>query len=286
MFINSIIRYLKRKKEMRDLRNRILYTDWKGKEQYDKELNFLKEKWCAEVYPYYFKNKYVNQLDLVASDDKGIFTYLDSNRMKKLYFPCGINEKKRVAIWYKNLRAEQDVESPHRYFTSEYYPNCTESFVDIGSAEGMEALEVVDMVNEIVLFEGEERWYETLKSTFEPYENKVRICNGYVGNTDETIRLDDFFSGRKGDAFFVKMDCEGSEHEVCNGAWNFFERNKIRLLITTYHRENDMYTLFDLLKQHNFQTMEYSDNYMLFTWDEKGLNPPFFRKGLIRARNY
>jgi hypothetical protein len=89
---------------------------------------------------------------------------------------------------------------------------------DIGAAEGIFALSVVEKEKEIYLFECEEKWIEVLKKTFEPWQEIVRIVNKYImdDSADKSITLDDFFLNKE--INFVKADIEGYETLLLKGA--------------------------------------------------------------------
>lgn len=96
---------------------------------------------------------------------------------------------------YIQLLLEQDEESPHRYIKSNRIPDSNTIFADLGAAEGFLALDFIDKVKKIYLFECDPDWIEALKMTFGPWENKVEIVNRYVSDvtSEKTVSLDDFF---------------------------------------------------------------------------------------------
>ena len=80
------------------------------------------------------------------------------------------------------------------------------------------------------------------------------------------------------------MDIEGNEISVIEASREFLCQGKdIRIACCTYHRCSDADTLSGIFKSLDYK-IEFSDGYIVFVAD-KNLQPPFFRKGLIRARN-
>ena len=155
--------------------------------------------------------------------------------------------------------------------------------VDVGAAEGNFSLSVVEKADRIFLFETDKQWIEALEATFAPWKEKVTIVNKFVGDqtTGKFIRLDDFFKDLSGN-YFLKVDVEGAESELIQGAENLFTMAKnIKAVICTYHKQNDQYEIDNLLKKRDFTT-HFSDGFMLFYYDKK-IGPPYFRKGLVRA---
>ena len=79
------------------------------------------------------------------------------------------------------------------------------------------------------------------------------------------------------------MDIEGYEKIVIEDNLSLFSQNiDIRLSCCTYHRQTDADDLNTLFKSLGYDT-EFSDGYILFS-SENNLVPPYFRKGLIRAK--
>jgi hypothetical protein len=201
---------------------------------------------------------------------------------KRLYFPKTWDEE-RVKAYYNAISSEQDIDSPHRYETADFHVEEGDVIVDVGSAEGNFALDVVERAKKLYLFEVEPIWIEALEATFAPYKNKVVIVNKYVSdNNDENcVTLDNFFSNEKID--FIKADIEGAEPQLLAGAKNILaSRTSIKMTLCTYHRHNDAAVLQQVLNTNGFRT-EFSRGYMIFIHD-RNLRPPYLRRALIRAK--
>lgn len=276
--------HLKRKYIHLKLYNAIVNKKWEGKENYKKEIAYIKAKKRLCVFPYDFSDKYKSDQQDAVLDAVQDVCYVMNNG-KRLYFPGHCLSW--VTSKYANLRREQDEQSPHCYFTKDFYPNEDEIFVDIGCAEGKEALEVVDRVKQEYLFECSEVWEKPLNNTFKNYMEKTHIFKYMVGNINKNncVTLDSFFKNSHHEKYFIKMDVEGSELSVLEGAKDILQKGKIRMAVTTYHRMGDEDKIAEYLEKRGFK-IEFSSGYMLFLYDSMGLKPPYFRRGVIRASNY
>ena len=273
----------RRRKERNQQRKEIIHflrTELKSHEDSEKQniLNFLKRNRYI-VLPYQFVKKYNRDNVRVHTDDSNMKYVLHAN--KRMYFPRDWNEE-RVKRYYSWLLTEQDVDSPHHYETSGFHVREEDIVADIGAAEGIFALSVVEKVKKLYLFECETVWSEALERTFEPWKKKVTIVNRYVSDsTDNTsITLDEFLNGSKID--FIKADIEGAEIKLLLGAKETLARERnLRIVLCTYHRENDERDLKRILTESGFQT-EFSKGFMIYIYDKK-LGPPYLRRALIRA---
>ena len=203
---------------------------------------------------------------------------------KKMYFPKKFDSIKSVETYYKGILNEQSKNSPHLYITEKFNVNGSKCLLDIGGAEGFFALENLDKVEKIYIFECEENWIEALENTFEPYKDKVQIIKKYVSdkNSDNEITLDNFQNSISERIDFIKMDIEGAEISALRGAEKILKENEnLKLVVCTYHKENDEKDIKNIL--HDFK-VETSKRYMLFIYD-KDLKAPYFRRGVIRAES-
>ncbi|MDR0305576.1 MAG: FkbM family methyltransferase [Chitinispirillales bacterium] len=236
------------------------------------------EKNPFSVYPYNFIYKY--DCPYVFRDDDCKMYYV-MHYNKKLYMPAEW-DKEQTADYYRWLCIEQDIDSPHKYETENYKVKKGDVIADIGTAEGLWALENVEKASKVYLFECEKIWIQALQKTFEPYKEKVEIVNKFVSNVTakSKITIDDFFKTSK--INFIKADIEGAERELLLGARNTLQcQNDMKILLCTYHKENDEVVFKEILEEYGFTT-EYSKGYMLF-WSDKKLKKPYLRKGLVRG---
>lgn len=213
------------------------------------------------------------------------------HRGKRLYFPDSWTELQATEAYrcyFENeclLGGGYRVRTPHQYQTDEFCVRPGDVVVDVGAAEGLFALEVVELASRIILFECDSIWRKPLEATFAPYASKVQIIHKKADTHDgrRSVRLNSFLlQGADDESFFIKMDIEGAEPQLVEDCRSFLvQASQVRLCACSYHRWGDAEQLERLLVDMGYDT-DFSDGYMLFTRD---LNqaPPFFRRGLIRA---
>ena len=244
-------------------------------------VDFLRENlYSISPYPHPFTKKY-HPKKIKVFRDKGLKMNYVLHDGKKLYFKSKMNGY-NVRNAYSDLLVEQDLESPHRYETREFSVLNGDIVADIGSAEGIFALSVVERAKKLYLFESDKEWIDALKATFEPWKDKVTIIRQYVSDvdTDNTVTIDRFFDQNPVD--FIKADVEGAEPKLLNGATKLLaQQNPLKIAICTYHKKDDAKIVEEILGKHRF-SVNFSDGYCLLHIDD--LEPPFFRKCLIRAR--
>lgn len=204
---------------------------------------------------------------------------------KHLYYPrdMEVNDIKRYH--YFTQIVEQNVLSPHRYLTDDFNISESDIIADCGVAEGNFSLAIVDKVQKLYLFEPEERWMEPLHATFSPWKDKVEIVQTYLsdsnGGGSMSSTIDTYFSGKECPTF-LKLDVEGYEERVLNGAKKCIESGKVKKIVTcAYHYADDEDKLGGFLRNHGYSVTP-SRGYMVFSaYDD--LKPPYFRRGLLRG---
>jgi FkbM family methyltransferase len=146
-----------------------------------------------------------------------------------------------------------------------------EILLDIGTAEGLFPLTVVDICSHIYMVEPSTTFHKCLNKTFSNHLDKVTIFNTAIGNEDGTITfnedsLDGMISDvstddsqqmsiQKVDTLFkngekityLKADIEGFEAEMLKGAEQTIKRNKPKIAITTYHTQNEPNEIIDII---------------------------------------
>ena len=256
---------------------------------YAQELAYLREIGSIALFPY----RQCRPIEAVICevDTATKMPYVLHRGKKKLFFPVSwdINT---VRTAYVSLVEEQNIlgggyseKAPHQYQTETFYVKETDTVLDIGAAEGLFGLEVVDVVRKVYVFECDPIWSAPLEATFAPYNDKVVIINKFVADVDSPsqIRLDTCLKNESYESLFLKLDIEGSEKVVLAGnKASLTQPADIRIACCTYHEQNDAAHLNDLLQGLGYQT-EFSDGYMIYVHDEN-IQPPYFRPGLIRAR--
>lgn len=195
---------------------------------------------------------------------------------KAMYFPKYFS-KQDCQSYYQGLLIEQDVNSPHRYFYDCFKDKKNWTVMDIGAAEGIFALSVIDYVDKIYLFECDAQWLDALHLTFEPYKEKVEIINRYVSNEnfDNKISLDSFMKDKAYTHCYLKMDIEGAELIALQGAEQLIEKGKLFISVCTYHLDDIGENIKNFMERKGY-TCAYTPGVMTF-----GEEPPYFRKGVL-----
>lgn len=269
-----------RDKRLLDRMNRYFNSHDTEKRIYREELEFLNKVQSLVMIPYDFSLEIDQGLIEVKKDYKKELLYV-THKDRHLYFPKNLSAE-RIQNIYKSLCAEQNSRSPHCYFTDQFTYSAKDTFFDVGCAEGIVSLEVIETVNSVVLFEGDLFWIEALSATFEPWKDRVTIVPKYVSDhlSDSTTTIDQLLYGIQG-PILIKIDVEGNEAEVLNGAVKILEKDSTRVVCCTYHKYEDSERFRKFFQTKGYQT-EYSRGFMLLQ-NEKFQKPPFFRKGLIRS---
>ncbi len=256
--------------------------------EFTKEIEFIKKRKKLELFPYSFINKYGKDNYPMYKEDGSEIPYFIYKGKKLFFSDENIGVDSDFVKWkYSCLMSEQDDESPHKYFTNNFYVEKNDLFIDVGCAEGKEALEILDDASKVYLFECDTNWNESLKRTFDAdiKSGKVIIINKYVSDSekDGCVKLDDVVESDKN--LFIKMDVEGAEYEVIKSAEKLIKNAKsVKLVATCYHNKDDADKIVGLLEEMGF-TWEFSDGYMLYFYgDTSNFIYPYFRHGVIRAQ--
>ena len=264
----------------------------KAHPEYTREIEYIRKLGQLTVFPYSFREKYdSNQYSFSVDEESGI-PYTMYNEHKLYFVDTGCNDNiDLIKQKYACLASEQDVESPHRYFMDSFKVEKGDVFIDVGCAEGKEALTVLGDASEIYLFEGDEKWKVPLEKTFSDYLDdgcahgtNVKIINKYVSDENKNgyVRLDDYIE--KKDAVFIKMDVEGAECDVIKSASELVKSAKrVRVVVTCYHNKEDEKEITELLESMGVRCHT-SDGWMLYYFgDVSKFVYPYFRRGVIRG---
>ncbi|GHT43883.1 hypothetical protein AGMMS49965_18600 [Bacteroidia bacterium] len=225
-------------------------------------------------YPYEFMLEYKKLPVECVYDNQSDLYYVMYNG-KKLYFK-GDTPKDIVSL-YQSLRVEQDIRAPHRY-VNDYSRLKGKTLLDIGAAEGIFSLDVIEFVKHVYLFECDKDWTAALKATFAPWKDKITIVEKYVSdiNDESNITIDRFLEGKDKSNLFLKMDIEGYEQAALRGAANTLkEVRDLDYSICTYHHPDDAEEISKTLSDNHFES-EFTDG---FLWFGGGL-----RKAIIRRK--
>lgn len=195
------------------------YQNKRYDDTYKQEMTYIIQSGKYNVIPYEWTEEYKAREIKVLFDKSCNMNYVIHNK-KRLYFPRGFS-KPFIQSYYCSLLIEQDKRSPHRYF-SDITADEKSVFVDVGAAEGIVSLDLVDKVGKVIMLECDKRWKDALEKTFEHYKEKVEIVPMFAGNVNEknVCKLDSLLDKKEfaDSRFILKMDVEGSEREVLEGA--------------------------------------------------------------------
>jgi hypothetical protein len=286
----SAVNYRLRATQLELLYFKILdYYNNHPSENYHHELFFLKEIGTIALFPY---RKIKGLAPLVCGIDpaKGL-PYVVHRDNKKLYFPADWSID-QVRDAYISLVEEQGIlgggyyeKAPHQYQTKAFHVKQGDTILDIGAAEGIFALDNIDKARKVYLFESDEMWINALRATFEPYQDRVVLINKFVSDVDSgnQTTLASCVADKSQGEIFIKIDIEGDELKVLNGNKDFFLTGPaIRIACCTYHKNKDAEDIKNIMNDYGYET-EFSDGYMIFVHD-KNIQPPYFRRGIIRGQ--
>lgn len=222
-----------------------------------------------------FRHEYKNiEINLHYDQTKGLYYIMTEG--KRLYFKKDMKPEK-ITNLYKELIIEQDKRSAHHYFDNTVEEIKGKTFLDVGGAEGLISLFVIEAASHIYIFESDPSWIEALNATFQPWKEKVTIVNKLIGKEtkDDWLTLDDFFNDKSSDNLFLKMDIEGSEQDALKGARQLFLNGKqLSFAICTYHEEDDGKEICSIL-----------DDYKCTYTHQKGFFRKKIRSVVVRGNN-
>lgn len=256
--------------------------------KYDAELDFLQNHPLhAGMFPY--ERLYASNM-FETGIEKGL-PYV-CHKDKKLFFP-----RKWAVVFaeseYRTLIEEEGLlgtghlrKSPHSYVTDTFKVEAGDVVLDVGSAEGLFALDNIELAAKVYVFESLKCWFRPLMATFGPFKDKVRIINKYVGSelSRTSTTLSDVLKCEDENAkYFIKMDIEGAERDVLLASEDFLRNHQVKLACAAYHRQDDADYLKEKLESMGFM-VRFSDGYMIPQIND--FIYPYFRRGMIYAQNF
>ena len=219
------------------------------------ELKDVLEYLCKNplrMYCYSFYDNYLYKKSKIYFDEeKRLFYGIYEGH--KMYLAKRFNTLEKARAYFNAVIMEQDLRSPHCYWA-----DSKEGFIgigiDIGAAEGIFSLKIIEQIEHIYLVEVDEQWIEALKYTFEEYKEKVTIIQKFVSNrnSQNNATLDMLFSLKK--INFIKMDIEGMELQALKGAKSLLEENDIQLAVCVYHNKDDNTNISQWLHERGYCT--------------------------------
>jgi FkbM family methyltransferase len=191
-----------------------------------------------------------------------------TNLNKKLFWPSKFSISRLNQVVAESF----DTEDWHYYQKEHTEINPGEIILDIGTAEGLLPISVIDKCEHIYMIEPSKLFCNCLNKTFSEYKEKTTIFNVAVGNIDGTINFDensldgmisnvnssttqeiaihkiDTLFNKNQPITYLKADIEGFELEMLKGAEQILKKNKPKIAITTYHTQNNPKEIIDLIK--------------------------------------
>lgn len=257
-------------------------------DEYSSEIKHIK-KTDNLIFPY----RKMKSMDapVATMDSEANMAYVIHNG-KRLYFPSQINMDQAKNLYQYYIENECILgggyreKEPHKYESESVKVIDGDVLLDIGCAEALFTLEHIEKIKKAYLVESDPYWADALNATFKPYADKVTIVQKYISDrdTEESITLETLLKDEVPNNIFIKMDIEGCEHLVIKSSVKFLAGIKnAKIACCTYHRDNDFSEISAMLKDFGF-SIEASDGYMIFPFGDE-LRPPYFRKGVLRAKN-
>jgi hypothetical protein len=253
-----------------------IFSPFYPKNEYYDAYRFI-GKHGVTFYPFKTSIKYAHEnIFIKKCEGRGeVNPYVEHNG-KKLYFPRQMDEMAMRHMYWMLIK-EQDPNSPHRYVKS-YEELKGKTLLDLGAAEGIFALDAIEHVRKVYLFECDEKWIEPLRMTFAPWKEKVEFVYRYVSDKDddENITLDSFMKGKEQDGLHIKMDIEGAELSALQGATQLLSGGtSIALSVCTYHKADDAENIPRFLSSLGY-SCEFTRGFMFLS--------PYMRKAMCRGK--
>lgn len=244
--------------------------------------------WSKNPLTYFNQHEYADAThDRVFWDENCNMPYI-IYKGKRLYYPRSYHDfiYEEGHIYVMGYREEEQAEgSPHRYLTDEINFNKGDVVVDAGAMEGDFALEHIEDIGKLYIFECDPEWVKALKMTYKDYMDKVVIIPKMLGDSvnEHMTMLKEIISDGKVD--FIKMDIEGAEVSALLASEELLQNNNVRCAICTYHKKDDASRLEEIFRENGYQT-SFSNGHMIFHIDKDIFSTLDFRKGVIYAKKY
>ena len=253
-------------------------------QEYIEIIEYLRNNKLA-VFPYNFVKECVNQcVNTFYEDGFYYVVYVNpfNGKTHKIFAPKEWKQKK-IVKYFTEIFYEQNRLSPHCYFQKTTEDTFNEKIVaDLGAAEGIFSISIVDFVKKIYLFECDSIWIEPLRRTFSEYRDKIEIVQKYVGNKNENniTSIDSFFDNK--DIDVIKADIEGSEIDMLEGCDLSLDKIET-VLIAAYHKHEDEKRFSEIFKNKGYCVFS-TDGYMIPWLLPLEFKKPYVRRGLLIAR--
>lgn len=239
----------------------------------------------VRMYCYPFYDEYMVDRDLSVCYDGKKRLYYGVYAGHKMYLSRKFDTPQKAELYFRYACMEQDERSPHCYLSEYFCVKKGDMGIDIGAAEGIFALQVIDNVEHIYLIEADTNWCEALEATFCNERDKVTIIQGYVSDIDQDgyLSLDMVFKDKRVD--FIKMDIEGMERKALQGACGLIERCMPKIAVCTYHNAEDEKEIRTWLETAGPYRTQNSQGYVVCQgeWELEHIMDVGFRRALLWA---
>lgn len=258
----------------------------KYKNTVDRDIQDTLKYWESNPLSYFNQHKYADATrDNIFWDGEFNMPYI-MYKGRRLYYPrsyTGFLYDQEGAYVLGYREEEQAQNSPHRYLTGEINLASGDVVVDAGAMEGDFALESIDDIGKLYIFECDTEWVKALEMTYRDYMDKVVIIPKMLGDrVDENVTtLEEVIPDGKID--FIKMDIEGAEVGALQAAEELLCNNNVKCAICTYHHEKDAARLENFFNNIGYRT-SFSNGHMIFYIDHDIFSSLDFRKGVIYAK--
>lgn len=245
-------------------------------------IDFVDRERKVRLLNYDFVEKYEKLTCEICLDEVSGMKYIPYKN-KKMFFPRGW-EDSEIADYYRSVVAEQDAESPHCYAKGGYDVKFGDVIVDAGAAEGIFALDTIDIAGKLYLIEADEKWVEALQQTFRDDGDKVRIIYGFLDEITEgnRVSIDGLFAEEE--INYIKMDIEGYEKPAVMGAVKTLTKSHdIRCAVCAYHCRGDEKWLTEKLQECGMETST-SRGYICPDWTVEAYLEAELRRGIVFGR--
>ncbi|WP_051197393.1 FkbM family methyltransferase [Flavobacterium soli] len=188
------------------------------------------------------------------------------NLSRDLYWP----KKFSISGIYQVTSETFDTKDWHYYQHEKTTIDKGDILLDIGTAEGLFPLAVVDKCTHVYMIEPSQYFFKSLLKTFEQDIEKTTIFNVAVGaKKDKVFFNEDSLDGQissnstsnrsidvetidtligQNKITYLKADIEGFEYEMLQGAKETITKNRPKIAITTYHKQNNPTEIISLIK--------------------------------------
>lgn len=259
-----------------------------GKDKIDhiSELKYIIDKGCV-CFPY--DQEKTIQTPNSGYDNSKQLPYV-VHKQKKIYFSSDYTPEAATSFYKDYIERENllgggfTAKAPHQYQTDDFFISEGDVLIDVGCAEALLSLDVIDKAKHVYLIEGDGKWIPALEATFENYRTKVTIINKYVGalNSKMTTKLSDIINENIDNTLFLKLDIEGAEYETLVEMSDALKKHPmVKIACCTYHRYEDYDKIKSFLQELGFQVKDSTGVMLYDAYDN--MHYPYFRHGLVRA---